>query len=131
MSIAAKVFTAIGGRQLLEKGVELIDDLVVTESEKRQAEADADVAQIQVNKTEAAHASVFVAGWRPFIGWTGGIGIAYIYLIGPVLEQVGGYPVVEVDGAMLLALVGTMLGNAGLRTWEKHRGVAREKVRGK
>ena len=27
------------------------------------------MAQIEINKIEAAHRSVFVAGWRPFIGW--------------------------------------------------------------
>ena len=44
-----------------------------------------DVAQLGINKQEAAHRSVFVAGWRPFIGWTCGIALAYNYVLQPIL----------------------------------------------
>lgn len=44
-----------------------------------------DVAQMEVNKQEAQHASVLVAGWRPFIGWTCGASFAYHYVAQPFL----------------------------------------------
>ena len=44
-----------------------------------------DIAQLEINKAEASHRSVFVAGWRPFIGWTCGVALAYTYVIQPIL----------------------------------------------
>lgn len=39
------------------------------------------MGQIEVNKEEAKHASIFVAGWRPFIGWVGGVGLGYTFVL--------------------------------------------------
>ena len=41
--------------------------------------------QIEINEAEAQHGSVFVAGWRPFIGWVGGLALAYQFLLYPIL----------------------------------------------
>lgn len=53
-------------------------------------EIDAQLAEIQsqtdTNKVEAANASVFVSGWRPFVGWVCGSGLAYQYLVDPMLS---------------------------------------------
>lgn len=89
-----------------------------------------DLAQMEVNKAEAGHASVFVAGWRPFIGWVGGAALAYIYIVRPMADwglQIW-YPGIVppplvTDG--LLELVLAMLGLGGLRTFEKMKGVTR------
>tara|TARA_R100000963_G_scaffold31375_1_gene22773 strand:- start:324 stop:731 length:408 start_codon:yes stop_codon:yes gene_type:complete len=89
-----------------------------------------DLAQLDINKQEAAHRSIFVAGWRPFIGWTCGLALAYTYVIQPVLVfglGQAGYlitlPTMEL-GEMMPVLMG-MLGLGGLRTFEKFKGVTK------
>lgn len=87
-------------------------------------------AQLEVNKAEAEHSSTFVAGWRPFIGWTCGVAIAYNFLGYPLalwvtsvwFQQISPPPL-KVD-QMLFELLFGMLGIAGLRTYEKVKGVA-------
>ena len=87
------------------------------------------MGQIEVNKVEAQHASVFVAGWRPFIGWTSGVGIAYTFVAAPFIEFVAraaGYtqemPVP--DATQLMALVTAMLGVGAMRSYDKVHGTA-------
>tara|TARA_R100001015_G_scaffold19098_1_gene14814 strand:+ start:549 stop:956 length:408 start_codon:yes stop_codon:yes gene_type:complete len=89
-----------------------------------------DVAQLGINKQEAAHRSVFVAGWRPFIGWTCGVALAYNYVLQPVLifilAQMGHLmelPALDLNEIMPV-LMG-MLGLGGLRTFEKYKGVSK------
>ena len=45
-----------------------------------------DVAQLEINKTEAAHRSIWVSGWRPFIGWSCGVALAWSYVVTPILH---------------------------------------------
>lgn len=45
--------------------------------------------QMEVNKVEAAHRSVFVAGWRPFIGWVAGSALAYQFIVYPLRSGLG------------------------------------------
>lgn len=82
------------------------------------------LAQAEINKVEAASGSVFVAGWRPFIGWTGGVALAWSYIIGPFLSFAFDQPLPELNVYELLVLVGGMLGFGGQRTFEKIRGVS-------
>tara|TARA_R100001163_G_C5025462_1_gene167136 strand:+ start:503 stop:910 length:408 start_codon:yes stop_codon:yes gene_type:complete len=89
-----------------------------------------DIAQLEINKAEASHKSIFVAGWRPFIGWTCGVALAYSYVLQPILVFIlaqSGYlvdlPKVEL-GEMMPVLMG-MLGLGGLRTFEKFKGVSK------
>lgn len=88
-------------------------------------------AQLAVNQAEASNASVFVAGWRPFIGWICGASLAYTYIGYPVLLWAGAlwFPQISppslMNDDMLLELVLGMLGLGGLRTFEKLKGVAR------
>lgn len=83
----------------------------------------------ETNTAEAGNASVFVAGWRPFIGWVCGTGVAYTFLLQPFLawlSTIANVPVPPVlDTAPLMSLVMTMLGFAGFRTYEKMQGVDR------
>ena len=44
------------------------------------------IGQITVDQTEAANASIFVAGWRPFVGWGCGCAFIYSYLLQPLLQ---------------------------------------------
>ena len=88
--------------------------------------------QLEVNKTEAAHKSLFVAGWRPAIGWICGLGMASNFLLIPVanfvLALTGSAIVVPLldTGEMMPVLMG-MLGLGAMRTYEKKQGVQRDK----
>ena len=93
----------------------------------------ANLAQIEINKQEAAHKSMFVAGWRPFVGWTCGVALAWHFVGQPIAIFVITFagvdapplPVFEME-SLLTVLLG-MLGLGGLRTFEKTKQVAREK----
>ncbi len=81
--------------------------------------------QIEVNQQEAAHKSLFVAGWRPFIGWTCGIAMANNFVLMPYFAAFLGLNVPVLDmGEMMPVLMG-MLGLGAYRSYEKVKGVAR------
>jgi hypothetical protein len=78
----------------------------------------------ETNIAEARTGNLFIAGWRPFLGWVGGAAIAYHYIGAPFLHSLFNtfgvnFPLPTLDLGMLLNLVLTMLGMAGLRTFEK------------
>jgi hypothetical protein len=90
-----------------------------------------DLAQIEVNKEEAKHSSLFVSGWRPFIGWSCGIAITYHAMAQPILEVVLrafglDFKFPEFDLAMLYPVLMGMLGLSASRSFEKSKGVARK-----
>ena len=92
--------------------------------------AQVDLAQLGINKVEAAHRSMFVAGWRPFIGWTCGVALMYTYVLQPILVfglAQSGYLVnlPRMDLGELMPVLMGMLGLGGLRSWEKVKGVAK------
>ena len=115
----------------------LIPDTAAAQRAKDDMEAqlvasanEAALAQVEVNKIEAAHSSVFVSGWRPSIGWVCAAGLAWVFVLAPVASWglvISGVkaelPGIQTD--YLLELVVAMLGMGGLRTFEKMRGVAR------
>jgi hypothetical protein len=87
------------------------------------------MGQITINTEEAKHASIFVAGWRPFIGWVGGVGLAYSFVLAPFIEfvaranhYVGEMP--TPDANQLLTLVTAMLGVGAMRSYDKMKGTA-------
>lgn len=99
-------------------------------SETTRGEIQLAVQQAQINAEEAKHPSLFVAGWRPFIGWVCGIAISYNFIVYPLLGWVVAYfdVMMEIPPLFedsLMELVMGMLGLAGLRTWEKFKDVAR------
>jgi hypothetical protein len=86
--------------------------------------------QLAINQEEAKSASIFVSGWRPFIGWVCGAALVYTYLAYPLLLWAGAAwfphlmpPKLGNDGMLYELLLG-MLGLGGLRTFEKVKGVA-------
>lgn len=81
--------------------------------------------QLEVNKTEAAHKSLFVAGWRPAIGWICGLALMYSTILSPILGI--WFAVPPVDSSLLTTVLMGMLGLGGLRTFEKTKSVARNK----
>lgn len=121
----------------------LVSEVVVDKDKKREIQLELEklkgeaderfhkelIAQTEINKQEAAHASIFVAGWRPFIGWTGGVGLAYSFVAAPFIEfvarangYVGEMPLP--DSSQLLALVTAMLGVGAMRSFDKVKGTA-------
>jgi len=79
------------------------------------------MGQLDVNKAEAAHKSMFVAGWRPFIGWTCGLAMFNNFLLAAWFD---GITPMELE-VMMPVLLG-ILGLGGMRSFEKIKGVARE-----
>ncbi len=120
--------------KILELVAPIIDRLIPDPERKQQmmlelldSLAKLDVAQLEVNRAEAQHASTFVAGWRPFIGWVLGVGVAYSFLLAPL---VGGIVAIWKPGFSLPAvddhlweLIFAMLGMGALRSFDKLRGI--------
>lgn len=82
------------------------------------------VGQLEVNKVEAAHKSLFVAGWRPAVGWICAFALAYHFILAPFADIWLEIPVVEVESLYPILL--GMLGLGGMRSWEKGKQVSRE-----
>ena len=87
--------------------------------------------QLEVNKAEAAHKSLFVAGWRPFIGWICGVAMLANFLLIPmanfVLDLSGStntIPLIELETMMPVLMC--MLGLGAMRSYEKVKKVSRE-----
>ncbi len=90
-------------------------------------EAQQNIAQVELNKQEAQHTSLFVAGWRPFIGWVSGFALAWTFLLHPLLVWVatvcgytGTFPELNTDP--LMTLVMAMLGIGAMRSFDKFKG---------
>lgn len=127
---------AFGIDDAIAAGLKIVDKFVPDPAMKVKAEAELradllawDKGQMAVNAVEAANPSIFVSGWRPFIGWTCGVAVAYEYVIVPLGTWVAAMahvilPEAPPLDANLWELMTAMLGIAGLRTFEKVKGVA-------
>lgn len=134
----------LGIGSVIESVGKVAGDLITTDKERMQLELEGrkidqatDLAQIEVNKVEAASSSVFVTGWRPAIGWIGAAAMAYQFLVYPLalwawtyLQGIGWIPkelepppVLPSD--QLWVILSGILGIAGMRSFEKSKGVAR------
>ena len=90
----------------------------------------ANLAQIDVNKAEAASGSIFKGGWRPFVGWVCGVAMLYHFLLQPIivftLSAAGiTFDLPEFDMGSLITILMGLLGLGGLRTFEKHKGISK------
>lgn len=89
------------------------------------------LAQIEVNKAEAASNSVWKGGWRPFVGWVCGTAFAYHFVVQPLaIFGLAAYgievpPLPDFDMGQLMTVLMGMLGLGGLRSFEKYKGVAK------
>jgi hypothetical protein len=125
---------------LFELGKGIIDRIFPDPAQKAAAELelmkmtqDGDLKQImsqlEINAREAQHASVFVAGWRPFFGWAGGAGFVYATIVQPALVWVGaakGWPAPpDVNIDLLWVVVTGLLGLGTLRSVDKAKGVTK------
>ena len=89
------------------------------------------LAQVEVNKAEAASGSLFKGGWRPFVGWVCGIALLYHFILSPLiifgvtLTGIDIPPIPEFDMGSLMTVLMGMLGLGGLRTYEKQKGITK------
>jgi len=81
------------------------------------------LAQLEINAREAQHASIFVAGWRPFFGWSSGVGFVYATIGQPIVawaSQIKGWPVPpDINVDLLWVVVTGLLGLGTMRSVEK------------
>ena len=118
------------GLKALDKFIPDPEARAKAEAELRDSILQWDARQSEVNAVEAANPNLFVAGWRPFIGWVCGAALAYTYLFVPLglwIASTFNLPIIvppALDGN-LWELMFAMLGMGGLRTFEKLKGVAR------
>ncbi len=127
----------LGGRaaQPIEAVGRVIDGLFTSEEERLDKEAllarlaqRPALAQIEVNRVEAQHRSVFVAGWRPFVGWICGAALAYNFILRDMLVWILAirWPDIPAPAALqlehLLTVLLSLLGLGGMRTFEKFGG---------
>lgn len=121
-TLAKDLRSAFTGEMSAEKRAEL-------EAKALELEVQMQTAQINLNATEAQHKSVFVAGWRPFVGWTLGAILAAHYVVLPVcrwiIMAIGAdlpeLPIFEIES--IRSLLFGMMGMGTLRTVEKFGGV--------
>lgn len=110
----------------------MLDKLFTTDEEKVHRQAVLEKLkqhpaelQIALNKLEAQHKSLIVCGWRPFIGWVCGLGLANIFIINPWLQWAFGITGPQIPLDVVIELVIAMLGFGTLRTIEKFSGKVR------
>ena len=101
---------------------------------KMQAEVSLLLGQIEINKVEAAHKSIFIAGWRPFVGWCCGFALCYAAIVEPLMRFIakmngytGAFPVLDTTITMQVLL--GMLGLGVMRTREKEKGVHKDSLK--
>jgi hypothetical protein len=135
---------------IIEAVGKVAGDLITTDKERLEMEIEnrkldleekrldqaGDMAQISVNKEEAKNQNLFVSGWRPAVGWIGATALAYQFLLYPLLGwawkwgQATGWippelsPPPLLDAEQLWVMLSGILGIAGMRSFEKTKGVA-------
>ena len=132
----------LGG--IIESVGKIAGDLITTDKEKMQMEIEnrkldleekkidqaVNLAQIDVNREEAKNSNLFVSGWRPYIGWGCGTAFLYAAMFEPIMRFIaqvvfdykGPFP--QLDTNLTMQVLFGLLGIAGMRTYEKTKGVA-------
>lgn len=96
------------------------------ENVKERLSQNVDLAQSEINKIQAGHRSMFIAGSRPFLLWVCGVGLTMAFIVNPMIEFISpGNEVINVPIDAMMELVLGMLGLSGLRTIEKIKGVSK------
>ena len=83
-------------------------------------------AQTDINLEEAKHPSIFVAGWRPFVGWVCGFSLGWQFIGSPIFEWITkiadkNVSAPEMDTGSLVTVLFALLGLGGMRTFEKYK----------
>lgn len=116
-TLAKDLRQAITGELPPEKQAEIQQKMM-------EIELAASQAQTTINLEEAKHGSLFVAGWRPFIGWVGGFCLAYVAIIEPLMSWIamvkgytGSFP--KIDTSITLQVLMGILGLGAMRSFDK------------
>jgi hypothetical protein len=109
---------------IIDKVADNVDRFTLDKEEKAQLIAEINKAQLEVNKVEAGSTSLFVSGWRPFVGWTCGVALCYHFILQPFLTFLlfaFGYQITlpTFDMGTLTTILMGLLGLGGLRSYEK------------
>jgi len=134
-------------KAILGGATELLDVLTTTKEEERAAdleekklEHEANMGQIQTNQIEAKHKSIFVAGWRPAVGWICAIAVGYQFIVYDIFSWIWSIaiasnwmsdtmtPPPHLDTAQLMELLFAMLGMGALRSYDKTKGISTENI---
>lgn len=136
---AKDIRAAVTGEEVLssEQKMKLLEQAAALEASVLQADLAVIQGQVDINKIEAADPTIFKSGWRPAVGWVCVAGLAYTFVLKPILPwavqvgcQIFGYesalPVMpDIPMGDLVILLGGLLGLGGFRTFEKFKGVSR------
>ena len=109
---------------IIDKITDKVDDFTLDKQEKAELIADINRAQLEVNKVEAGHTSIFVSGWRPFTGWICATALGYHYVLQPLLTFIlysfgNEVSLPTFDMTTLTTVLLGMLGLGGMRSFEK------------
>ncbi len=137
----------VGVGSIVKTVGDILDDLVTTDKERlelelKRFEIEAELIEKvhEINIEEARHPSIFVAGWRPAIGWIGAIALGYQFVVYPLLlwlwQILQGYGIIAknispppvFEAEVLWTIIAGMLGIAGLRTYDKIKRVDTKRV---
>ncbi len=132
LTILSSILPNILDRILPGDNKEIQTKKLEIQSEILKGVMDQDIAQMDINKTEAASAHLFVAGWRPFAGWCS----VFAVMIWPILSNllnwiliVNKLPVIPpMDTSLYMTILMGMLGIGSLRTYEKYNEVDTKKI---
>jgi len=132
----------LGIGNIIEGVGKVADDLFTSDEERlnielqqQTIESEITKGQLEINKAEAQHGSIFVAGWRPFIGWVGGLALAYQFILYPLMTWLWALlqskdwipktlnPPPVLEARELWVILSGMLGIAGLRSFDKVKGI--------
>jgi hypothetical protein len=109
-----------------DKAAELAHDIATLADKQAH---DQIMAQLAVNKVEAAHKSLFVSGWRPAVGWVCVAGMAFNFIVvpmlGPIFDAYSSVNLELLELEMMMPVLLGMLGLGSMRTAEKMKNVAR------
>jgi len=137
----------IGGGDVVKSIGDTLDNLFTSDEERMEAEreitkakrsfdykenkliTEQNIAQMEVNKADANSGRFFQSGWRPAIGWVGAIALGYQFIFHPLLLWVltltspETVPPPLIDANALYPIITGMLGIAGMRSFDKLKGV--------
>jgi hypothetical protein len=143
MSIWDSLF---GGGNIVKAVGDTIDNLFTSDEERLEKEieltkaeqeykykhakliADQNIAQTKVNVEEARSGNMFVAGWRPAIGWVGALALFYQFIVYPIVGYFVANMPEPLDYSMLFTIITGMLGIAGLRSYDKLKKTDTQKI---
>ena len=110
--------------KIIDKVTDNVDRFTLDKQEKAELIAEINKAQLEVNKVEAGHTSMFVAGWRPFTGWVCSFALLYHFILQPLLTFLlytfgNEITLPTFDMTTLTTVLLGMLGLGGMRSFEK------------